>query len=162
MTVFTLEPDAIPGAKQPTKSQLYAKKLSDQFRAFRLPRFETEYEFLPGRKYAADWHFPDYRLLVEMEGITPTVVYLKGKGGKLQKRFVVLGGHTEVKGYFKDLDKYNSMTERGYHLIRIVPKWIDDPHYTALNWVIRGLTARGWQQNVSGHASGISPGPISR
>lgn len=134
--------------KRATKSQIYAQKLSDQFRAFGLPRFESEFYFVPGKKYRADWYFPDYRLLVEMEGITPTLVYVKGKGGKLLKRMVCLGGHTEVEGYFKDLDKYNSATELGYGLVRVVPKWVDDPHMTALNWVIRALTTRGYQ--VSG------------
>lgn len=66
-----------------------------------------EYEFAPGRKYAADWAIEELKILIEYEGI-----------------FSEKSRHTTVTGYSTDSDKYRLAAKLGFTVFR----------YTALNY----------------------------
>ena len=74
--------------------------LSLQLKALRI-EFEQEFEFHPTRKWRADFHLKDKKILVEVEG----GIWSNGR-------------HTRGKGYLGDLEKYNAATMMGYQVIR--------------------------------------------
>lgn len=82
------------------KSRL-EETLVTQLSALRVPAFEREFKFDPGRRWRADFAWPDERLLVEVEG------------GQW-----IAGRHQRGKGYFKDCDKYNAAQLNGYKVLR--------------------------------------------
>ena len=63
--------------------------------------FEQEFKFHPTRKWRADFHLKDRKILVEVEG----GIWSNGR-------------HTRAKGYLGDLEKYNEATMMGYQVIR--------------------------------------------
>jgi len=87
----------------------YAKKacqcreleLLQHIRAHRLPEPEREYAFVPGRKFRADFAYPDAGLLIEVEGGT------RGRGG-----------HSTHDGISRDIEKSNLATLGGWRLLR--------------------------------------------
>lgn len=68
-----------------------------------LPVPEAEYEF-SHRNYRADYAWPDWGLLLEVEG----GVWTSGR-------------HTRASGFVGDMAKYNLAACYGYRLIRVVP-----------------------------------------
>ena len=74
-------------------------------------RFEAEFKFSPDRKFRADRYLPDYKVLIEYEGIGFQ------KDGSQKKT-----GHTSVMGYTKDCEKYNLATESGFRVFRSTAK----------------------------------------
>lgn len=74
--------------------------LSLQLKALKI-EFEQEFKFHPKRKWRADFHLVEKRILVEVEGGI-------WSGGR----------HTRGKGYIGDMEKYNSATMLGYQVIR--------------------------------------------
>lgn len=71
-----------------------------------IPKYTKEFRF-SDRKYRFDYAFPEYKLAIEYEGLISEK-----------------SGHTTLKGYTKDCDKYNSATLLGWKILR----------YTALNY----------------------------
>lgn len=78
-------------------------------RANGLPDPEREYKFAPGRKYPADFAYPDKKLLIEVEGGTYS-------GGR----------HVRGKGYEQDCRKYNLAALLGYRVFRFTSSMIED------------------------------------
>lgn len=74
--------------------------LANQLRFLKIS-FDQEYKFHPKRKWRADFHIVDKKILVEVEG----GVWSNGR-------------HTRGKGYIADMEKYNSATELGYSVFR--------------------------------------------
>ena len=74
--------------------------LSQHLRTLKI-EFEQEFKFHPTRKWRADFHLKDKKILVEVEG----GIWSNGR-------------HTRGKGYLGDLDKYNAATMMGYQVIR--------------------------------------------
>lgn len=74
--------------------------LSQHLRTLKI-EFEQEFKFHPTRKWRADFHLKDKKILVEVEG----GIWSNGR-------------HTRGKGYLADLDKYNAATMMGYQVIR--------------------------------------------
>lgn len=66
-----------------------------------------EYRFSPERQWRADYCWPSYCLILEVEG---------GVWGQ--------GRHTRGSGFMKDMDKYNEMAVLGFKLIRTTPSLI--------------------------------------
>lgn len=60
-----------------------------------------EYNFNPLRRWRADWCIPDYKILIEYEGLS----YKKT-------------GHTTSEGYTGNTDKYNSAQSLGWKVLR--------------------------------------------
>ena len=63
--------------------------------------FEQEFQFHPTRKWRADFHIKNTKLLIEVEGGI-------WSGGR----------HTRGKGYLGDMEKYNAATMMGFQVLR--------------------------------------------
>jgi very-short-patch-repair endonuclease len=73
-------------------------------RAFNLPVPEQEHRFDLSRRWRLDYAFVEQKLGVEIEG----GVFTQGR-------------HTRGKGFLGDLEKYNTLTVMGWHLLRFTP-----------------------------------------
>ena len=87
----------VKGEKVPNE---FETKLARELKALKI-NFEQEFYFHPERKWRADFHLVDKKILVEVEGGIWT-------GGR----------HTRGKGYLGDLEKYNAATMMGFQVIR--------------------------------------------
>ncbi len=74
--------------------------LIQQLRALKI-EFEQEFQFHTTRKWQADFHIKNTKLLIEVEGGI-------WSGGR----------HTRGKGYIGDMEKYNAATMMGYQVLR--------------------------------------------
>ena len=63
--------------------------------------FEQEFKFHTSRKWRADFHIKNTKLLIEVEGGI-------WSGGR----------HTRGKGYLGDMEKYNAATMMGFQVLR--------------------------------------------
>lgn len=81
------------------------KTLEEQFASFAVrhgfPPYETEYKFLPDRKFRADFAWPDHKLLVEVDG---------GKH--------INGHHHTAEGIKRDQERDRLAREAGFHVVR--------------------------------------------
>lgn len=66
-----------------------------------LPKASLEFKFHPERRWRSDFAWPDYMLLVEIEG----GIFINGR-------------HVRGIGYQNDCEKYNAAVMMGYHLLR--------------------------------------------
>lgn len=64
-----------------------------------LPEPETQYQFNPSRRWKADFVWPEYRIIAEVQGMT----------------YVASRGHTSHSGIHRDYEKQNSAQLLGYH-----------------------------------------------
>ena len=78
-----------------------------QIKYLGLPEPIVEFKFCEGRKWRADFAWPDEKILVEIEGGT----YSNGR-------------HTRPEGFRKDCQKYNEATRIGYKVFRFDSKMI--------------------------------------
>lgn len=74
--------------------------LVQHLQAYRI-EYEQEFQFNKDRRWRADFHILDTRILIEVEGGI-------WSGGR----------HTRGKGYIADMEKYNSATALGYSVYR--------------------------------------------
>lgn len=74
--------------------------LIQQLRALKI-EFVQEFRFHTSRKWRADFHIKNTRLLIEVEGGI-------WSGGR----------HTRGKGYLGDMEKYNAATMMGFQVLR--------------------------------------------
>lgn len=74
--------------------------LANQLRALKIG-FEQEFKFHPKRKWRADFHLVEKRILIEVEG----GIWSNGR-------------HTRGKGYIGDMEKYNAAVVMGYQVLR--------------------------------------------
>ena len=72
---------------------------------FNLARWESEFQFAPGRRFRFDFAKPQIRLAIELEGITPI-------DGRRKSR------HQTFMGYSEDCSKYNLAAELGGIVLR--------------------------------------------
>lgn len=70
-----------------------------------IPAPVEEFRFYPERKWRADFAWPEYRLLLEVDGGA-----------------FVAGRHNRGVGFIKDMEKQNFMTLSGYSFFRFTPK----------------------------------------
>jgi len=77
-----------------------------------LPTPQTEYVFLPDRKFRFDfsWHSPG--------GIAPSKVALEVEGGIFRRG---RGAHSSVSGILRDIEKYNLAVLNGWMVLRCTP-----------------------------------------
>jgi very-short-patch-repair endonuclease len=78
-----------------------------QIKAWGLPTPDREFLFHPERRWRADFAWPDFRLLVEVEGITP--------GG---------GRHQRMLGFEADATKYAEAQALGWTVLRLTPTMV--------------------------------------
>ena len=89
-------------------------------RALALPEPEREYRFMPPRRYRFDFAWPDALVALEVEG----GIY---NGGR----------HTTAAGFTGDCEKYTEAALRGWRVIRVVKRHINDGTMAA--WLERAL-----------------------
>ena len=87
----------VKGEKVPNE---FEAKLARELKTLKI-KFEQEFYFHPDRKWRADFHLIDKKILVEIEGGI-------WSGGR----------HTRGKGYIGDMEKYNAATMMGFQVIR--------------------------------------------
>lgn len=75
---------------------------------FQIPEPDIEYRFHPTRRWRLDYAWPKYKVAVEIEG----GVWIKGR-------------HNRASGFLKDIEKYNSLAEMGWILLRYQPRKVD-------------------------------------
>jgi very-short-patch-repair endonuclease len=63
---------------------------------------EREHTFAPGRKFRADFAYPEKKILIEVEG------------GLFMRR----GGHNSISGISRDIEKYNLAVTLGWRVLR--------------------------------------------
>ena len=63
-----------------------------------LPEPETQYQFNPSRRWKADFSWPEYRIIAEVQGMT----------------HVASRGHTSHSGIHRDYEKQNDAQLLGY------------------------------------------------
>ena len=97
----------VKGEKIPNE---FEAKLARELKTLKI-EFEQEFEFHPKRKWRADFHLVDKKILVEVEGGIWT-------GGR----------HTRGKGYLGDLEKYNAATMMGFQVIRFSTDQVKSGH----------------------------------
>jgi very-short-patch-repair endonuclease len=78
------------------------------WQTLKMPVPVSEYKFHPKRKWRIDYVWIDVKLAVEIEG----GVWKQGR-------------HNRALGFINDIEKYNALTEEGWHLLRYIPKNID-------------------------------------
>lgn len=88
----------------------FETKLARELKALKI-NFEQEFYFHPERKWRADFHLVNKKILVEVEGGIWT-------GGR----------HTRGKGYLGDLEKYNAATMMGFQVIRFSTDQVKSGH----------------------------------
>lgn len=81
--------------------------LALQLRAYKIA-FEREFKFHPTRRWRADFHLPDYMILVEIEG------------GIWMKK----GGHNTGFGIMRDMEKHSQAQILGYIVLRYTPNQV--------------------------------------
>lgn len=92
-----------------------------QITAAGLPAPIREYPFCPGRRYRADFSYPEHgKILIEVEG----GIWTNGR-------------HSRGAGLTADAEKYNAASCLGWRLIRVTGDMIHDGR--ALAWVERAL-----------------------
>ena len=100
------------------------RALAFAIRAAGLPAPSQQFEYIPGRKFRADFAWPDARLLVEVQG----GVYTRG-------------AHGSVGGILRDIERLNLATLAGYRVLRFVGPQIEDG--TAIETIEEALTMPG-------------------
>ena len=71
----------------------------------KIPTPQKEYRFEPTRRWRVDYCWPEWKLAIEIEG----GVWSRGR-------------HLRGGGFLKDMEKYNTLTIKGYHLLRFTPQ----------------------------------------
>ncbi|WP_313659498.1 DUF559 domain-containing protein [Acinetobacter variabilis] len=97
----------VKGEKVPNE---FEAKLARELQALKI-KFEQEFYFHPERKWRADFHLIDKKILVEVEGGI-------WSGGR----------HTRGKGYLGDMEKYNAATMMGFQVIRFSTDQVKSGH----------------------------------
>jgi len=97
----------VKGEKIPNE---FEAKLARELQALKI-KFEQEFYFHPERKWRADFHLIDKKILVEVEGGI-------WSGGR----------HTRGKGYIGDMEKYNAATMMGFQVIRFSTDQVKSGH----------------------------------
>lgn len=74
-------------------------------------QIEFEYKFHDTRKWRFDWAFPHVGIAIEYEGMAY-------RGGK--------SGHTTIKGFESNCEKYNEASIMGWKVLRFTAKMIEN------------------------------------
>ncbi|MFV5589210.1 DUF559 domain-containing protein [Acinetobacter variabilis] len=97
----------VKGEKVPNE---FEAKLARELKTLKI-KFEQEFYFHPDRKWRADFHLIDKKILVEIEGGI-------WSGGR----------HTRGKGYIGDMEKYNAAIMMGFQVIRFSTDQVKSGH----------------------------------
>ena len=76
-------------------------------RTEKLPPFEREFRFASPRRWRFDFCWPERKLAVEIEGLTPDS-----------------GRHQRIGGFIADCEKYEAALRLGWTVYRVPGQWI--------------------------------------
>lgn len=105
--------------------------LLHQIREAGLPEPKRQAQIIPGRRFRADFFWPDYMVAVEVDGET------FGRKCHQCGDIKAGGGHTRGKGYESDRVKDNEATLLGIWVLRFTKHQVEDG--SALGWIERAL-----------------------
>jgi very-short-patch-repair endonuclease len=81
---------------------------------------------VPGRKFRADFAFPDQKVIVEIDGgLFGFWGEYKDKHTGRKKREWRRGGHSSIQGQLKDMERSNLLAAHGWRVIRFTPQHLD-------------------------------------
>jgi hypothetical protein len=86
------------------KRRALEDRLALQIKACQLPIPDREYLFHPTRRWRVDFAWPEFMVLVEIEGLTP-------QGGR----------HQRLAGFEADAVKYGEAQRLGFTVVRLTP-----------------------------------------
>jgi very-short-patch-repair endonuclease len=89
-----------------------------------------------GRKFRADFVFPEQKVIVEVDGGVYGFQFFNKKTGRYEKR---RGGHSSISGQLKDMERGNLLAARGWRILRFTPKQLHDTPHTCINMVLDSL-----------------------
>ena len=95
----------------------------------------SEYVFYYGRKFAADYAFPEQKLLIEIDGGVYGFRFTDKDGNKSWRR----GGHSSISGQLADMEKTNYAAMAGYRVMRFTPKQLEEDPHTCIEQVKEAL-----------------------
>jgi very-short-patch-repair endonuclease len=78
---------------------------------------------VPGRKFRADFVFPEQEVIVEIDGGLFGFRFYNKKTDRYEKR---RGGHSSVSGQLKDMERSNLLAAHGWRVIRFTPQHLDE------------------------------------
>lgn len=81
-------------------------------KAHQLPAPQTEFQFLPDRKFRADYAWPEAMVIIEKNG----GIFRGGKGGGSAP-----GGHSSALGIIRDMEKSNLAQMAGWTYLQFTP-----------------------------------------
>lgn len=122
---------ALQQARRAHGREHYERLFAFQCRSLRLPDFKAQSAWAKaamGRKWTADFHFPEYALLVEIDG----GVWRPGGGA-----------HSRPGNIERDIEKHNAAVLLGLTTLRFTPKHVTSGDAVAITQ--RVLAARGWK-----------------
>ena len=97
--------------------------------ALKLPTPRRQFPFHPERKFRADFAWPEYRLLLEVQGGAFA-------GGR----------HTRGAGFQEDCERRCLAVGIGYSVLEVTPGQVTSGR--AAQWTRVALNARGWQDGT--------------
>lgn len=125
--------DAIAKSRRGAKKKQFEDLFAFQCRAHRLPDSHEQFHFARelGRKFCADRAWPQFKLLVEIQG------GIWQRGG---------GGHSHPMHIEKDITKAQYAVLAGYALLPVTTDEVKSGH--AIEVTRRALIARGWVPGI--------------
>lgn len=115
-------------------SQRFERELDFQLRAAKVPPFERQHRFVPGRRLSADFAWPQLRLIVELQG------GIWRKGG---------GAHSHPLNLIRDLERLQLAVMHGWYVFPVLTD--DVKPGRALRLVEAAIRARTVHGVSSGH-----------
>lgn len=87
----------------------WEKMLSLQMKSLGLPAPKPHFKFHSKRKWSVDFAWPDFKIIVEIEG----GIWSRWKSGQYSGT-----GHSHPLGILRDMEKYNAAGFLGYRVFR--------------------------------------------
>lgn len=112
--------------------------LAQQLTLARVP-FDQQFSYVPGRKFAADFHLVGTQYLVEIQG---GVYPFRRQDGRL-----AAGAHGSVEGIKRDNERLNAASLAGWRVLRFLPEEVgtllDPASQQALTTILEALAREG-------------------
>jgi len=93
-----------------------------------IPQPERQFKAIPGRQFAFDLAFPEWKVLVEVQG----GIWLPQTG------------HTSGQGLMRDIEKTTLAQLHGYIIVLVSPDHIKNG--LAHKWIRAALEMKGWKK----------------
>jgi len=123
-----LDPGRVKGTKKKLNLETsHSDRMALIVERFKLPQPVEELKFMPPRKWAFDFCWPESMVVLEVEGGA-------WSGGR----------HTRGSGFIKDMEKYNAATMLGWRILRCTPQDLQHPGSEKLGDMLR--RAVGYKQ----------------